>query len=484
MSERSELAERPKGLVDRFLDWLHDALSPVTSRISLAARVTILTTVAVALVLSVVSAVFYVTVRSEFIGSVDQTLVKRANDAVDAGVTASSLNSTNAGSVQQMLNAMGIRVVFVNGGDLLTQKVSSVPYGIPEQEVALGTRSQSARTVDAGGEPFRIVSIQTQPGQAFVLAQSMESTQRALDRLAVVLVLASAAGVAMSAMAGWAVASNGLRPVRRLTAATERIASTGEMEPIDVWGTRNDELARLTRSFNTMLRALGESQTRERQLIADAGHELRTPLTSLRTNIELLRQATSDPDRRLDAEAQGELMDDVRAQLDELTSLIGDLVELARDEPLHRDPEPLALDDIVEQSLTRVRLRAPGVTWDVALDDSQVVGESQSLERAVTNLLDNAAKWSPPDGTITVRLTEGVLSISDEGPGIAEEDLPHVFQRFYRSTAARSLPGSGLGLSIVQRAAERHGGRVEVASILGSGSTFTLHLPLAPSGGP
>lgn len=479
----SKHGPKPRGVTDRFLDWLHDALSPVTSRISLAARVTILTTVAVALVLSVVSAVFYVTVRSEFIGSVDQTLVKRANDAVDAGVTASSLNSTNAVSVQQMLNAMGIRVVFVNGGDLLTQKVSNVPYGIPEQEVALGTRSQSARTVDAGGEPFRIVSIQTQPGQAFVLAQSMESTQRALDRLAVVLVLASAAGVAMSAMAGWAVASNGLRPVRRLTAATERIASTGEMEPIDVWGTRNDELARLTRSFNTMLRALGESQTRERQLIADAGHELRTPLTSLRTNIELLRQVTGDPERRLDAEAQRELMDDVRAQLDELTSLIGDLVELARDEPLHRDPEPLALDDIVEQSLTRVRLRAPGVTWDVSLDGSQVIGESQSLERAVTNLLDNAAKWSPPDGTITVRLDEGVLSIADEGPGIAEDDLPHVFQRFYRSTAARALPGSGLGLSIVQRAAERHGGSVEVASTLGDGSTFTLRLPVAPAVG-
>ncbi|RQN08151.1 sensor histidine kinase [Aeromicrobium camelliae] len=464
---------------DRLLDWLHDALSPITSRLSLAGRVAILTTVSVALVLTSLSTLLYVTVRSEFIDSVDEALVNRANDAVAAGLSASALSDPGT---QQLLDLMGIRTVFVrSGGGFFQQGNDGIPYGIDELGVALGQEQQSARTVELAGERYRVVAVQAGPGRAFVLAQSMESTQQALDRLAVVLVLACFAGIALAGAAGWAVASNGLRPVRRLTAATERIASTGDLGPIEVWGTRDDELARLTRSFNAMLQALDASQSRERQLIADAGHELRTPLTSLRTNIELLRQATGDPDRKLSADSQRELMDDVRAQLDELTTLIGDLVELARDEPLHRDPEPLDLAEVVNQSVARVRLRAPELSFDVELDDSRVVGESQSLERAVTNLLDNAAKWSPPGGTVTVRLDAGVLTISDEGPGIAEEDLPHVFQRFYRSTAARSLPGSGLGLSIVQRAADRHGGSVEVESTVGRGTTFTLRLPLAPA---
>lgn len=466
-----------RSATDRVLDWLHDALSPITSRVSLAGRVTILTTVAVAMVLSAISVALYVTVRSEFIGSVDQTLFKRANDAVDAGITVSELNRSSL----QVLDTLGIQLVFVSGGELLTpQRESKVPTGLPESEVAAGTRDKSARTVRVGDETYRVVAVQIQPGQAFVLAQSMESTQRALDRLTIMLVLASAAGIMLAGAAGWAVASNGLRPVRRLTGATERIASTGDLTPIEPWGSRDDELARLTRSFNTMLRALDESQSRERQLIADAGHELRTPLTSLRTNIELLRQAAGNPERGLSPQAHRELMDDVRAQLDELTTLIGDLVELARDEPLNRDPEPLDLADVVEQSLSRVRLRGPRLHWDVDLDGSRVVGEGQSLQRAVTNLLDNAAKWSPDDSTVTVRLDDGELTIADQGPGIAEADLPHVFQRFYRSASARALPGSGLGLSIVQRVAERHGGSVEVTSTPGEGATFTLRLPLAP----
>lgn len=468
---------RARQATDRFLDWLHDALSPITSRVSLAGRVAILTTVAVAFVLSALSTMLYVTVRSEFIGSVDDALMRRANDAVAAGLSASALSDPDT---QQLLDLMGIRTVFVDsGGGLFRQRTDRLPYGIREREVALGQAQQSARTVDMGGERYRVVAVQAGPGRAFVLAQSMESTQQALDRLAVVLATASIASIALAGAAGWAVASNGLRPVRRLTAATERIASTGDLTPIEVWGTRDDELARLTRSFNAMLKALDESQSRERQLIADAGHELRTPLTSLRTNIELLRQVTADPDRKLSEDSQRELMDDVRAQLDELTTLIGDLVELARDEPLHRDPEPLDLAEVVSQSLARVRLRAPGLSFDVALDDSRVIGESPALERAVTNLLDNAAKWSPEGGRVTVRLIDGALSIRDEGPGIAPEDLPHVFQRFYRSTAARSLPGSGLGLSIVQRAADRHGGTVDVSSTLGEGTTFTVRLPLA-----
>jgi two-component system sensor histidine kinase MprB len=303
----------------------------------------------------------------------------------------------------------------------------------------------------------------------------MDSIERALERLRYILLIASAAGVVVAGGAGWVVATNGLRPVRRLTAAAERVARTSELHPITVSG--HDELARLTASFNQMLLALDASQLRQRQLVADAGHELRTPLTSLRTNIELLGQAAEDPERQLTSSQRTEIMDDVRAQLQELTTLVGDLVELARDEPMGRDPERLDLADTLASALERVRPRAPGLTFDVEAESWEVIGEPPLLERAFTNLLDNAAKWSPADGTVTVRLHEGVLTVRDHGPGISEDDLPHVFDRFYRSSEARTLPGSGLGLSIVRRAAERHGGTVTAESPADGGSLFTMTLP-------
>ncbi len=331
------------------------------------------------------------------------------------------------------------------------------------------------RTVKYNDVTYRVVAVSAAPGVALVLAQPMESIERALDRLKVILLLSSAAGVALAGVAGWAVAANGLRPVRRLTAATEHVARTQDLTPIEVSG--SDELARLTTSFNSMLQALDASQNRQRQLVADAGHELRTPLTSLRTNIELIGQAADNAERSLSSDERHEIMGDVRSQLEEMTTLVGDLVELARDEPMRRDPEPLDFADVVTQSVERVRLRAPNVTIDVELGSWLVFGEAQLLERAVTNLLDNAAKWSPDGSTVRVRLVDGTLTVTDEGPGIDPADLPHVFDRFYRSSEARTLPGSGLGLSIVRRAADRHGGTVEAASGPGGGTRFTFNLP-------
>lgn len=464
--------------VDRFFAWLHDLLVPLTSRMSLAVRVAILSTGAVAATLAVVSTVVFITVRAEFISSLDESMFRRADAAVEAGYPSGLSNQES-----QLLELMGIQLVNVpSGSGLAFTDGADSQYDIEEREVALGHVSRSARTTEIYDIPYRVVAVQAGPGQAIMLGQSMESTQKALDRLLLVLLLASTGGMALAWLAGWVVASNGLRPVRRLTEATEYVALTGDLTPIKFNGTGRDELARLTSSFNVMLQALDAAQLRERQLVADAGHELRTPLTSLRTNIELLRQATADPQRSLSLISQRELMDDVWAQLDELTTLIQDLVELARDEPLYRDPEPLNLADIVEQSVERVRLRAPTVDFDVDVDRSLLVGESQSLERAVTNLLDNAAKWSPDHAVINVRLREGVLTITDHGPGISEQDLPFVFDRFYRATEARTQPGSGLGLSIVRRAAERHGGSVTVDSTPGNGATFTLSLPLAHAG--
>lgn len=461
----------------------HRALQRLTGRMSLALRVAVLTTTAVALTLGVVSAVVFVTVRAEFTSSLDDSMIRRANAAVSSGIDEPLLSdpSTNA------LAYIGIQPFIVKAGQLIGNPINPTNEyaklkGVQELEVSNGLRKHSARTVFLDGVPHRVVAVSAGRGFALVLVQSMESNRDALERLKIILLLASTAGVALAGLAGWAVATNGLRPVRRLTAATERVARTTDLTPIEVRG--SDELARLTTSFNAMLQALDASQQRQRQLVADAGHELRTPLTSLRTNIELIGQAADNTERHLSDEQRHEIMGDVRAQLEELTTLVGDLVELARDEPMSRDPEPLDFADVVNQAVDRVRLRAHEVRIDVELSPWMVIGEPQLLERAVTNLLDNASKWSPPGGEIRVRLREGVLTVADDGVGINAEDLPHIFDRFYRSTEARTLPGSGLGLSIVKRAAERHGGTVEVVSPPEGGTTFSLWLPEAPTGTP
>lgn len=462
----------------------HRALQKITGRMSLALRVAVLTTMAVALTLGVVSATVFVIVRAEFNSSLDESMIRRAHAAVDAGVAKSAVDD-NALPLQ-VLKFTDVQIFIVRGGQLFARVGTDSDAVAPfksnrEVAVSIGEAPQSVRTVDIVGTPYRVVAVRAGSGTALVVAQSMESIDQALERLKLILLLASTAGIALAGIAGWGVATNGLRPVRRLTAATERVARTIDLTPIEVTG--RDELARLTISFNAMLQALDASQERQRQLVADAGHELRTPLTSLRTNIELIGQAADNTERHLTDDQRHEIMDDVRAQLEELTTLVGDLVELARDEPMSRDPEPLDFADVVTQAVDRVRLRAQDVRLDVDLSSWMVIGEPQLLERAVTNLLDNAAKWSPPDGVIRVRLRDGVLTVVDEGPGINAEDLPHIFNRFYRSSEARTLPGSGLGLSIVKRAAERHGGTVDVNSPDTGGTTFTLVLPEAPEQG-
>ncbi|MGA8986935.1 ATP-binding protein [Aeromicrobium sp.] len=453
---------------------LHRLVRLFTHRMTLALRVAVLTTLAVAATLSVVSATVFVVVRAEFKSSLDESMLRRAHTAVQGDYPARIIR----GESEDELAVADVKLAVVRGGALrpdtnLRSDGGFVDYH--ELEVAIGEQTHSMRTTHIGGTPYRVVAVQAGPGTALVMAQSMESIEQALERLKLILLLASFSGVVIAGLAGWGVATNGLRPVRRLTAATEHVARTAELTPIQVTG--HDELARLTTSFNAMLQALDASQERQRQLVADAGHELRTPLTSLRTNIELIGQAADTTERSLSDDQRHEIMGDVRSQLEELTTLVGDLVELARDEPMRRDPEPLDFADVVNQAVSRVRLRAPQVTFDVDLQPWMVFGEPQLLERAVTNLLDNAAKWSYEGGAVRVRLGQGALTVSDEGPGIDPRDLPHIFDRFYRSREARTLPGSGLGLSIVKRAAERHGGTVDVASGPDGGTTFTVTLP-------
>jgi two-component system sensor histidine kinase MprB len=443
-------------------------------RRSLASRVTLRATIAVGLAVAFVAAAAFVTVRLQMHQSLDESLLQRARAAASTP-TLSTLSEVPSWA----LGAADVRIGFITSGpDYHAESADQGPrlsLGRPELAVATGRAAYSLRTITTDeGTRYRVVTVPTSGKySALVLAQSLESMERTLERLGVVLFLFGAAGVIAAALAGWAVARNGLRPVRRLTRAAEEIARTEKLHPIEVEG--NDEIARLASAFNAMLTALAASRDRQRQLVADAGHELRTPLTSLRTNLDLLVQA--DRTGGLSDEARDELLGDVRFQIEELTTLIGDLVELARDEPLPVTVEPVDLAELVDRSVERVRRRASDVRLDVRTRPWWVTGEPHALERAVTNLLDNAVKWSPPEGTVTVRLEGDTLLVADEGPGIDEADLPHVFDRFYRSQESRTMPGSGLGLSIVRQVAERHGGAVRAGRAPQGGAALWMRLP-------
>lgn len=441
-------------------------------RYSLASRVTLLTTIAVGLSITAVAFAAYATVRAQTLSALDESLYNRAS----AAARAHALDVLATQSIPSWaLGAADVKIIFLNAlTDPPTVRSAdtraTMGIGTTEIQVALGSAQSSARTIYEDEEPWRVVAVHADRGQALVLAQSLASTNRTLDRLGLVMLLFGISGMLSAALAGWAVARNGLRPVRRLTAAVERITRTQELNQIPVDG--EDEIARLATAFNEMLVALSQSQRRQRQLVADASHELRTPLTSLRTNFDLLVQAGDslpEPNRR-------ELLADVNGQLAEMTSLIEDLVELARDQ---HDPHALTLVElsaVVRQAIIRVQRRTDAV-FQVELQPWWLTGDPDALERAVINLLDNAAKWSPADGTIFVELTGGTLRVRDQGPGIATADLPHVFERFYRSSESRSMPGSGLGLSIVASIAERHGGQAGARNHRDGGAVMTLRLP-------
>ncbi|MFD8424333.1 sensor histidine kinase [Streptomyces sp. NPDC059466] len=318
---------------------------------------------------------------------------------------------------------------------------------------------------------------------AYLVAVPLKGTQSTLNDLALVLLLVSGIGVVGAGAAGLAVARAGLRPVDKLTEAVEHVARTEDLSiRIPVEEDNEDEIARLTRSFNSMTSALANSRELQQQLIADAGHELRTPLTSLRTNIELLTRSeeTGRPIPPADRKA---LLASVKAQMTELAALIGDLQELSRSDTGQQANTVLTVPllDTVEAALRRARLRGPELTITADLQPWYVRAEPTALERAVVNILDNAVKFSPEGEAVDVVLKNGELTVRDHGPGIPAEELPHVFDRFWRSPSARALPGSGLGLSIVARTVQQAGGEVSLRPAEGGGTVVTVRLPGAPT---
>lgn len=457
-------------------------------RFSLSARVTLLAALCVAGAVALVSFGAYLTVRNTLYAQVAENLQQRATVVAKTEIRPSltGLREIDTSGLSRSFTDITFDILDAKGNSYLRMpEPARLPAGLysdAEREVANGGSVTSQREVN--GHEVVAVPYPYLPDTALVVSQPLDQARAVLGRMSLVLFLISGAGVVVAALAGTAVARGGLRPVQRLTTATERVARTGDLRPIQVSG--DDELARLTRSFNSMLAAVSASQDQQRQLVADAGHELRTPLTSLRTNLELLLSSERPGAPTLSDEDRAEINADLRAQLDELTTLIGDLVELARDDTPQLAAERVDLAEVVEQALERARRRTSEVRFETSSQPWTLVGDAGALERAVLNLLDNAGKFSPQGEVVSVALRplgdgSAVVEVGDAGPGISEDDLPRVFDRFFRSNEARTLPGSGLGLAIVKQVVERHGGQVYAGRSAQGGALFTLRLPGRPA---
>jgi two-component system sensor histidine kinase MprB len=350
----------------------------------------------------------------------------------------------------------------------------ALPFDTVDQQVAAGRGSQALlRDITAAdGEHLRLITapVAAVDHAVIQIARSLDEVDGTLSGLTVVLALLSIGGVAVAVALGLLVARGALRPIAKLTSAAEHVAETQELAArIDV--DRDDEVGRLAASFNAMLAALEQSRAQQRRLVRDAGHELRTPLTALRTNLELLARAgdMAEVDR-------SRLLDDVMFELGEMSDLMNELVDLAADTAAEEPQVEVRLDLLVEDVAERFRRRT-GRHIDVSAEPVTVKGREGRLERAVSNLVDNAAKWSSDDEPIDIVLAGGRLSVRDHGSGVLDADKGQIFDRFFRSAAARSTPGSGLGLSIVKQVAEEHGGTVFVEDGDGGGAVVGFELP-------
>jgi two-component system sensor histidine kinase MprB len=445
-------------------------------RASFRRRLILLSAAAVAVAVILASVVVFLVVRNQLRDEVDnrlRTLFEQIS--LPQGLL---LPGAPAGNEVLVLptGPLGSRDAFAQvvrpDGTVVRPRETRFKLPVDERvlEVARGERRAFFSDATIGGVHARVYTAPLSTGDALQAVRPLEEVDRTLRDLAFALALISLGGIALAVWLGRIVARAALTPVKQLTEAAEHVARTRDLSRrIRADGT--DELSRLGASFNTMLEALADAERSQRQLVADASHELRTPLTSLRTNIEVLSSG------RLEPEEHGRLLRDLVAQLEELTVLVADLVDLARGDEPPGDVEDVRLDTLVAEAVERARRHASDKVFSTQLEPCLVEGVPGRLDRAVTNLLDNAAKWSPEGGRIEVSVHDGEVTVRDHGPGIADDDLPYVFDRFYRAQAARGLPGSGLGLAIVRQVAESHGGTVVAERANGGGARMSLKLP-------
>jgi two-component system, OmpR family, sensor histidine kinase MprB len=442
--------------------------------VTLRSRITLIAASAVAVAVLAASVGVYVATARTLRATVDRSLVELAADETAMAMRPGFRGGPRvgrfgaAGATLQVVTSAG--TVIAGGTD------EQLPVSAATIEAAAGRRSAFFETVTLDGAPVRILTVPVGDGVALQVARSLAEVEEVLDDLQRQLVLAGLLGIGVAAALGTLVSRRAVRPVDELTRLAEEVAATRDLSRRIGWE-QPDEIGRLAAAFDRMLAQLEQARHAQEQLVADASHELRTPLTSLRTNVEVLAQL-----ERLDPDERRRLVDDVVVQIDEFAHLIGSLVELARGEQPAHAVEPIRLDLLV----ARVAGRFERADLDLRLDlrPTTVEGDATRLERAVTNLLDNARKYAAA-GPVEVEVREGTLAIRDHGPGIPAADLPHVFDRFYRAADARGAPGSGLGLAIVRQVVESHGGTAEVANVAGGGARFALRFPRAePPDGP
>jgi two-component system sensor histidine kinase MprB len=447
-------------------------------RLMLRTRFTVAVAAAVAAATLVITAVAFLVIRADLEGQLRQELAGQAvsvkrlvqhySGHLPAGWVPPHSNRFAAASPYMQVVTDG-GAVWAPAGDQGLLATSAAA-----EQVAAGQRGAYFADATVGGVRAATLTTQIGPGLALQLAVPLGTVDADVASVGATLAALSVAGVGLAALVGWAVARAGLAPVGRLAEVAERVTATGDpgsRVELDLVG-KPDELGRLAASFNTMLGALQRSLAAQRQLVSDASHELRTPLTSMRVNVELL---AAHPD--LPAAERQEVLDRVVAQGAELGQLMAGLTELARGEAQPAELGNVELCSVVAADLAAVRRDWPGISFTEELKPCVAFGSAERIGSAVRNLLDNAAKFSPPGKPVEVRLLDGELTVRDYGPGIGPADLPYVFDRFYRAPSARSVPGSGLGLSIVRQVAESHGGSVLAETPAGGGTRMRLRLP-------
>jgi two-component system sensor histidine kinase MprB len=450
--------------------------------VSLRARLGLVAAAAVAAAVLLASVVVYFIVQNELRGQVDRNLRDQVEQVTR--VIGFQFFSTAFAPNQYLLQvptqpfASPFQLVDRDGGLYRLPRSFGKPQpALPgfdkALEVATGQRGDFYFEDHFNGQHVRLLAaaLPGAGGYAIVVATPLTNVDHELSKIRLWLLLVALGGIGIASVLGFLVARAALKPVRDLSDTAEHVRATRDLsQRIEVSG--NDELSRLATTFNAMLQSLDEAQQRQRQLVQDASHELRTPLTSLRTNIEVLAMQGGG----LPQEEREQLLEDVVAQLREMTDLITELTELARGEEQQTALEEVRLDMLTEYAIRRAARNHPDVPIEADLAPTMIVGMPASLERAIANLLDNAAKWSPRGEPVEVKLDGGELTVRDHGPGISEADRPHVFERFYRATSARSMPGSGLGLAIVLQVAEMHGGTIVAEEAPGGGTLMRLRL--------
>jgi two-component system sensor histidine kinase MprB len=450
--------------------------------VTLRTRIAAVSSVSVAVAVLAAAIGLYVAVRSDLRGEVDSALRARAHafaaipgpggPGLGGGVPSGPGGFPErvqpapfgaASGYVQLISPQG--QLHIPGGQ--GSSPTKISPSTSDRTIAAKGSGVSLTDRSVAGTKLRVITEGLGASGAVMIARPLGEVEHELSRLLLILALIGAGGIVLAALLGTLIARTALAPISRFTRRTETLSGNLDLSRrLEVEG--RDELARLAQSFNGTLDALERSVSAQRHLIADASHELRTPISSLRANIQILGEA-----ERLPAHEQESLRRDIVDELDELTALVGDVVELARGAANDGAPDDVRLDEVVQAAVQSARRRSD-LKFELSVEPTMVSGHGDRIARAVSNLVDNARKWSPPAATVEISLTGGVLTVRDHGPGFAEADLPFVFDRFYRADDARKLPGSGLGLAIVRQAAEACGGFAEARNAPGGGALLRV----------